>query len=135
MAGATKCAFSPKISFGSPRIDSWLRLILFRSFSDPGGYFFCSGGIFGNFDVLFCFGCYVLMIFYNFLALFFASAVHFVRQDSGRDRQESVKILAETAKILINFFTYTSARNLVECGGLRVCEQNPPHSAVSAGVL
>ena len=43
-------------------------------------------------------------------------------------------MLAETAKILINFSTNTSARSLVECGGLRVCELNPPHSAGSAGV-
>ena len=41
--------------------------------------------------------------------------------------------LPKTTKILANFFTYTSARALVECGGLRVCEQNPPHSAGSAG--
>ena len=47
-----------------------------------------------------------------------------MRQDSGRNRQGSVKILAETAKILINFFTYTSARNLVECGGLRAARRN-----------
>ena len=57
-----------------------------------------------------------------------------MRQDSGRIRQESVKILAETAKIMINVFTHTSARSLVECGGLRVCELNPPHSAGSGGV-
>ena len=57
-----------------------------------------------------------------------------MRQDSARTRQESVKVLAETAKGLINFFTYTSARSLVECGGLRVCELNPPYSAGSGGV-
>ena len=57
-----------------------------------------------------------------------------MRQDSGRNRQESVKILAETAEILTNLFTYTSARSLAECGGLRVCELNPPHSAGSGGV-
>ena len=57
-----------------------------------------------------------------------------MKQDSGRNRRESAKILTETAKILINLFTYTSARSLVECGGLRVCELNPPHSAWSAGV-
>ena len=59
---------------------------------------------------------------------------HFVRQESAINRQESVKILAETAKILINLFTCTSTRSLVESGGLRVCELNPPHSAGSGGV-
>ena len=43
-------------------------------------------------------------------------------------------VLPETAKILINFFTYISAKGLVECGGLRVCELNPPHSAGGGGV-
>ena len=42
--------------------------------------------------------------------------LHFVKHDSGRNRQESVKILAETAKILISFFTHISAK---ESSGVR----------------
>ena len=49
-------------------------------------------------------------MFDTFLVLFFASADHFVRQDSGRIRQEVIKILAETAKILINLFTLVSRK-------------------------
>ena len=33
-------------------------LPFFRFFSNPGGYFFCSGVIFGHFDGLLCFGAY-----------------------------------------------------------------------------
>ena len=76
---------------------------------------------------------------------FLRTRLHFLRQDSAMNRQGSArkrqdsdqqpdcifwvkilpwiaKVLAETAKILMNFFTYTST--LVECGGLRLGEQN-----------
>ena len=51
------------------------RLLLFRSFSDPGGYFFCSGLILGNFEGLCCFRRYFPMMLDNVFALIFANAV------------------------------------------------------------
>ena len=52
-------------------------LPLFRSTSNPEGYFFCSGVIFGHVDGFLCFGSYFLMDFHDFLTLFLANAVAF----------------------------------------------------------
>ena len=52
-------------------------LPLFRSFSDPGGYFFCSGLIFAYFDGFLRFWTYLLLNFHDFLTLFFANTVAF----------------------------------------------------------
>ena len=75
-------------------------LPFFRSFFDPGGYFFCSGVIFGNVEGFCCSGNYFPMIFNNFLALFLPNVVSFcearfwqksprVCQDPGGNRQYS----------------------------------------------
>ena len=81
------------------------RLILFRFFSDPGSYFFCSGVIFGNFNGFWCFRNYFFMIVDQFLTLFLANAVAF---SDARFCHKSPRFWQDLAKILINFFTDTS---------------------------
>ena len=75
------------------------------------------------------------MIFDNFLALFLPNVVSFCEarfwqksprfcQDPGRNLQDSDRLSSHIR----------APKSLVECGGPRVSDLYPPHSAWSAGV-
>ena len=88
-------------------------LPLFRFFSDPGGYFFCSGVIFANFHGFLCFGTYFFMNFHDFLTLFFSNAVAF---SEAIFCHESPRFCQKPPR-LWSISSHTSAPR-VECGGL-----------------
>ena len=91
--------------------------MLFRLFSAPGSYFVWSGANSDHFgEFLMVRGPMFEGFSQNFLTLKLANAVAFCNQDSSRNGQGSLKILAETAKILIDLL-YIRKRQ--ECSGVR----------------
>ena len=75
-----------------------------------------SGAIFGSFHGFWSLGSLFSISFYKFFVLCSARVVAFCDGDSGRNRQDFGKILAEVAKIMIYVF-YICERQ--ECSGVR----------------
>ena len=67
----------------------WYTLPLFRSISDPGGYFFCSGVIFVHFHDFCVLGLIFLWIFMTSWLCFLQTQLYFLRQESAMNRQGS----------------------------------------------